>query len=94
MHLSAASDLAGNPLLPSSYDLAWTVVIVLLVTAIACGVVLVARAMRRGGRGDTGTSGTARLSQRLAELDQLRDDGAITPEEHREARARVLGTLP
>lgn len=93
MLLRAAGGASENPLLPATYDILWTAVVAALLAVVVGVVVLLVRSGRREHGPAATTPGAARLSESLAELDQLRQDGVISSEEHREARARVLGTL-
>lgn len=94
---SPTLQVSYNPLLPASYDILWTLVVMIAVAVllvVVVGLVLLLVRARRRDRGTAPTtSGAAPLSERLAELDRLHDEGAISSEEHRQARARVLGTL-
>ncbi len=76
---------AADPLLPASYDLVWSLVLLALLVAVVLAVVLAARALRRRPPGTT--------VERVRALAELRDSGAITPEEYEERKDRVLADL-
>lgn len=71
-----------GPLLPTTYDLAWALVALVVLLVLAAVVVVLLRAVRESRCRST--------SERLAELDALLAAGAVTQLEHADARRAVL----
>ena len=84
--------LFGSPLMPlwMLFAVAIPLVIVGLLVALVVGIF---RRLAEDRSPATTPPAPPTLTQRLAELDALLAAGTITPEEHRAARARLLGTL-
>jgi len=74
-----------SPLVPASYDLVWTVVVIAVLAALVLGVVLLVRALRR----PTGPG----VVDRVESLRALRDSGAISEEEYAARKDRLLDRL-
>lgn len=77
-----------NPLIPSVYDLAWTLVTVFALVAIVVVIVLVVVRSRRS------PDATRPTQERLAELEDLHRQGVISDDEHRAARTDALRAAP
>lgn len=75
----------------------WHLIVLLLLVAgfgVLVAVVLVALIRAAGARSRQGSvPGLPPVGERLAELDDLLQRGSISPQEHGEARARVLGDV-
>lgn len=80
-----ASEELHNPLIPSLYDIVWSVATGLIVVVVVVVVwIAVVRSRRSNGAPRTFQE------QRLAELDDLHARGVITDDERRAARAEAL----
>lgn len=75
----------SNPLLPASYDVVWSLVVIAVLAAALVGLVLLLRAARRPRRPD--------VVAKVESLAALRDSGAIPAEEYEDRKNRVLDRM-
>lgn len=72
----------STPLLPASYDVVWTLVVVALLGAVVLGVLLVVRTVRRAK--------APSAVRKVESLATLRESGAISEQEYEDRKNRVL----
>lgn len=86
------SDVAQNPLVPASYDIVWSAVMVGVLVLLVLAVIALVRMVRR-------PSETRRVPlagdavERVRQLAQLRDEGAITTQEYEARMHHILGPV-
>ncbi|MEE6286431.1 SHOCT domain-containing protein [Georgenia sp. MJ173] len=86
---SAASQ---GPLLPATYDMAWSVVSVIIVGLVVTAVVLLVRFTRRSQRHHEAPI-AADAVEHVRRLAHLREAGAITADEYEARKNRILGPV-
>ncbi|MFH5824473.1 SHOCT domain-containing protein [Georgenia sp. AZ-5] len=87
------SEVTQDPLLPASYDIVWSAGVILVLVVATIAAVMLVRHVRNEKRRHKVQVAAPEAVEQVHHLAQLRDIGAITPQEYEARKNSFLGPI-